>query len=217
MDGDPFWHTTRVFTADGGTPEHVWLQKGIVHRWMPAAVFADECYLAQSDRHRIPVVFVGSERYHEEWRYRNELITHLRRSFGLGFRRYPVRRDRAIRGDDLNRLYATSDVVVGDSLCLDFKHERYWSDRIYETLGRGGFLIHPRIVGLDEHFVDGEHVVMYEFGDWTGLDRIIRHYLTHPEERERIRLAGHNHVKEHHTYDHRLRAVFALLAAEGVT
>lgn len=219
MEGDPFWHTTRVFTADGGVDESVWRSKGIEHRWMPAGVFAPECYLAERPRsQRIPVAFIGSEQpYHEEWPYRPELIRHLRRSFGLGFRRYPVRRDRAIRGDDLNRLYAAVDVVVGDSLCLGFTHERYWSDRIYETLGRGGFLIHPRIVGIEDHFVDGEHVVLYEFGDWLGLDRIIRHYLRHHEERERIRLAGHAHVKAHHTYTHRLRDVFALLEAEGVT
>lgn len=218
MEGDPFWHTTRVFTADGGVDDAVWRAKGIEHRWMPAGVFADECYLAEPPtRHRLPVTFVGSERYHPEWPYRTELLAWLRRHYGTGFRRYPVRRDRAIRGEELNRLYASCDVVVGDSLCLGFTHERYWSDRIYETLGRGGFLVHPRIAGLEEHFIDEEHVVLYEFGDFVSLDRIIRYYLHHPEERERIRLSGHAHVKKHHTYDHRLRAVLALLVREGVT
>lgn len=217
MDGDPFWHTTRVFTADGGVSDDVWRSKRIEHRWMPAGVFEDECYIAEPLRHRVPVAFVGSEQYHPEWPYRPELLHWLRTNFGLGFRRYPQRRDKAVRGHSLNVLYSSIDVVVGDSLCLGFTHERYWSDRIYETLGRGGFLVHPRIAGIEEHFKDGEHVVLYDYGDFESLARIIRGYLRDTEARETIRLAGHRHVKEHHTYRHRLSDVFALLREEGVT
>ena len=57
-----------------------------------------------------------------------------------------------IRGKELNDLYATAKVVVGDTLCKGFNYPYYFSDRLFETTGRGGFLIHPYIKGLEDYF-----------------------------------------------------------------
>jgi spore maturation protein CgeB len=113
-----------------------------------------------------------------------------------------------VRGEALNRLYADSKIVIGDTLNLP-GNEYYWSDRVYETLGRGGFLIHPYIKGLTEEFTDKEHLVFYEYGNFDQLAELIEYYLrgNHQEERERIRQNGHQLVKDHCTYTQRLNQV----------
>lgn len=91
----------------------------------------------------------------------------------------------------------------------------YASDRVPETLGRGGFLIHPAVEGVTDgsHFTDGTHLVTWPLGDWDGLDDKIRYYLEHDTARRRIAAAGREHVLSHHTYSVRVRQLAALVAA----
>jgi Glycosyl transferases group 1 len=215
IDTDPFWRTDFVFTPDGD-PEsaQAFAGKGINHRWLLPGVVADECYLAN-----VPllhdVIFCGSRQYHQEWPYRGQLLSWLDTTYGNRFEWWGPENGRLARGDDLNRLYTSSRVVVGDSLVLGFKHRSYASDRRYETPGRGGFMIHPRIAGIDDGFVDGVNTVFYDFGDFDGLRQRIDHYLTHDDERERIRVAGHEHVRANHTYTQRLTEMLDVLRTEG--
>jgi hypothetical protein len=85
------------------------------------------------------------------------------------------------------------------------------SDRIYETTGRGGFLIHPRIEGISTQFVDGEEVVFYDYDNFPQLKSLIDYYLANPEEREAIRKAGHERTKNEHTYKHRWTTILNTL------
>ncbi len=215
IGSDPFWLTDWVFSADGDPASQEFFEsKGIRHRWLPPGVVADECYLADVPLER-DVVFVGSRRYHPEWPYRPQLIDWLERTYRdrftwLGCPGEPV------RGDALNRLYASTRVVVGDSCNPGYRHSRYWSDRIPETLGRGGFLIHPRVEGMAEQgFVDGETLATYEYGDLDGLKELIDHYLVVSEEREDIRRAGHKLVSGRHTYTHRVTEMLDVLKREN--
>jgi spore maturation protein CgeB len=90
---------------------------------------------------------------------------------------------------------------------LNFNYPDYWSDRIYETLGRGGFLIHPYIPGIEKEFVDKKHVVFYEYGNFQQLKELIDYYLINDEEREAIRKAGHELVKNNYTYSNRWQTI----------
>lgn len=213
IDRDPFWRCTHVFTPDGDPHSaDTFAAAGINHHWMLPAVVADECYLADVPLTR-DVVFVGSRQYHAEWPYRGQLLDWLERTYGDRFGWHGPENGGVVRGDDLNRLYASTRVAIGDSLVPGYTHVGYASDRRYEAPGRGAFQIGPRIAGLDDGFVDGVSTVLYDFGDWDGLRDRISHYLTRDDERERIRRAGHNHVKAHHTYTNRLTAALALIGA----
>jgi hypothetical protein len=210
---DPFWTTGTVFTPDGDPKSEAWFRRhGINHHYMPPAVVSDEClpgtYRSELDH---DVVFVGSKHYHPEWRHRPALLAWLEDTYGDRFRRYGGDAQ-IMRGQDLNDLYASAKVVVGDSLCLA-GHQNYWSDRYYETIGRGGFLIAPRIDGLERHFDDGEHLVLYDFWDFDQLQESIDFYLNQPHERERIAKNGQAHVAAHHTYRVRLQEALAHLEA----
>lgn len=174
--------------------------------YLSAAVSHRECWMVPDPRPDLDVVFVGSHRYHPEWAYRNELISRLHARYGDRFHLIPGR-GQVVRGPALNRLYGRSKVVVGDSLCPGFDYPDYWSDRVYETLGRGGMLIHPRISGLDTQFRDREHLAFYDYNDWTGLFDLVDHYLNRPESRESIRASGHAEVHRAHTYLHRWQTI----------
>ena len=206
-----------MFTADGD-PEHAKLfeSKGIKHRWIRPGVYEPECYEGTFDpRFASDVGFVGSWRwYHDEWRYRLELARFLKRTYRGRLGLWPQANQPAVRNDDLNNLYASVKVVVGDSCNPGFGLSRYWSDRVYETMGRGGFLIHPYVEGLRDEFTEDE-LVLYPFGDFAALKSLIDRYLADEEERERIRKAGHEKVKNHCTYTHRMTEVLDILKAEG--
>lgn len=213
IDSEPFWKTKYVFTADGGHQAE-FAQKGIRHFWMQPAVFGRECVReAPVDRYKCEVLFVGSYNYHKE-HYRKELIDWLRATYGGRFAHWGHSPATTIRNLELNRLYASAAVIVGDSCNPGFQLTHYWSDRIPETLGRGGFLLHPEVVGLDQYYTPGVHFARYTFGDFAGLRQTIDRYLACPEEREKIRAAGHAHVRQHHTYAHRMAEVLETVARE---
>ena len=208
LDNDPFYKTIgHFFTVDKLMADWFNENTDVKGHYLQAGVFDQECYMMPRDGER-DVIFVGSRGYHPEWSYRPQLIDWLRNAYGDRFTHVGGDGDTGtIRGEALNQMYANSKIAVGDSLCLNFDYPYYWSDRVYETLGRGGFLIHPYIEGMGEHFTDGEHLRFYHYKDFDQLRGLIDYYLTHDEERERIRLAGHNHVKANHTYLNRWQTI----------
>lgn len=238
LQTDPFWRTDFVFTPDGEPKsQEVFEANGVKHHYMKPGVFKPECYVLKPDelvgvdahsyevitKKRFDVLFVGGgdrqdspNKYgHPEWNYRNELIEWLYDTYGRQFTKFGHPQE-TIRNEALNQLYGNTKVVVGDSVCLDnFSHTYYWSDRVYETIGRGGFLIHPYIKGLEEEFTDGETIVFYEYGNWQQLKEKIDYYLEHEDEREAIRKAGHEFVKNHATYTERLRQMLDTVFPEG--
>jgi hypothetical protein len=177
--------------------------------FLPAGVFGPECYISdQPSPHANDVVFVGSRGYHEEWKWRPQLIDWLRETYGPRFTHVGGDGDTGtLRGDALNAMYANSKVAVGDTLCVNFDYPLYHSDRLFECPGRGGFSLFPEIRGLDEWFRDGLDIAFYKYGDFTGLKTLIDYYLEHDEEREQIRKAGHELVKNNHTYAHRWQSI----------
>jgi hypothetical protein len=207
LNKDPVYkHIDHFFTVDKQMAD--WFNKNteVKGHYLPAGVFHEECYIKPS-RKILDVVFVGSKGYHQEWPYRPKLVNWLQSTYKKRFRHYGRDGLKSIRGAELNSVYAATKVVVGDTLCPDFKYPSYWSDRIYETLGRGGFLIHPYIPGLEKEFKDKEHVVFYEYNNFEQLNDLIDYYIEHDEEREAIRQAGHLHVKQNYTYKDRWESV----------
>lgn len=202
VDTDPMFRCEWVMTADG---DFDWPAHDVNHHWLRPGVYEPECYDAEPDPEAhagVEVAFVGSWRsYHPEWPHRSQLVARLHEWYGERFATYPAFGEPAVRGDELNRLYATVPVVVGD--CAFARLDaRYWSDRYAETWGRGGFLIFPKISALT---VDGGVTYpCWNVGDWDGLHRTIDYYLERPEDRARIRAMIAPRVRERMTYTARL-------------
>lgn len=213
---EPFFRVDLLATADGGH-EREFVEAGINHVWSPPAVYHGEVGLGRKRKSlQAAVCFVGSWKSygHKEWEpHRLAMLDAVRQVANL--RCWPADGRRAVRGALLNDIYASTAVVVGDSCLVPSPDGSpasfYHSDRIPETLGRGGFLIHPWVKGIDEHYKDGEHLRLYELGNHAELQGLVQHYVAHPDEARSIAEAGCAHVREHHTYRHRLERLLEMV------
>lgn len=201
----PFFHTDCFFGVDGSPLAQQHYQRNrIRHCWIKPGVVRRDVTISEAiSSFSSDVAFVGSYGYHPEWPHRPRLVDWLRETYGQRFRKWG-NPERTVRGLELNSLYASVKVVVGDTLCPQFSHPFYWSDRLYETIGRGGFLLMPHVQGMCDEFQDGVHLRYYEFLNWKELKRLIDYYVTHDAEREKIRIQGFQHCRANHTYNNRV-------------
>jgi hypothetical protein len=198
-----------VLTSDGGHNGR-WKDVGITHKILRQGIYEPEAVLGKKRKEfDYDVVFVGTD-VHEQafgWRYRTELLKWLRRTYGDRFKQFGGKDQEEIRNLTLNDLYASAKVVVGDSVYSP----DYWSNRVYETMGRGGFLIFPYVDGMEKEFTPFKHFIPYNYGDYEKLGQKIDYYLKHKAERDEIRLAGFKHCKKNHTYTIRCRQLIEII------
>lgn len=213
MINDPFWGVDHFFTVDPQMADYLNENTSVKGHYLRPGVVERDCYMVDTEKVR-DIIFVGSYDYHPEHQYRRQLIDWLKETYGDRFELWGQHGKGIVRGAALNKLYGETKIVIGDSLCKDFTYKGYWSDRVYETLGRGGFLIHPFIDGMEDEFKDAEDFVFYYFGDFKQLKQKIDYYLENNEEREMIRKNGHEKVKSNYTYTDRLKEIFSVLEKE---
>lgn len=194
----PYFKAEYVFTTDGGHDEK-WKAMGVRHQTVRQGIFKDECYL-EPVRDPKGIVFVGSDNplYPE----RTAAIKKLKSEYS-DFLWYGRKNTNNIRGTELNKLYARTKIVVGDSVYSPY----YWSNRVVETLGRGGFLIHREVPGLKEEY---PHLVTYD-GTYEDLKKKIDYYLGHEDERREIIKKNHEWVKFKYTMDKKCAELISLL------
>lgn len=218
---EPFFRVDYLATADGGNDDR-FAALGIEHHWFPPGVSAAEC---EPGTYRpelaSDIAFVGSWHggYHRESRHRHELVEWLRTTYGDRCRFWPALGEPAVRGEDLRDLYASVKVLVGDS-CFsgDPRGRFYASDRLPESLGRGGLLVHPDTEGVTDGtlYTSGEHLLTWPAWDWDALRAQIDGALADEMLRRRVSTAGREHVLEHHTYERRMADLLADLAERGL-
>jgi len=211
---NPFWATDFVFTADGGHQDF-FKARGINHYHLsPGILHSEATFGIPREEMKADIVFVGSyKHYPREWPFRQRLIEWLKDTYGDRFQMWVDGRD--ARNQDLNDLYASAKIAIGDSIWVP----NYWSDRYFETTGRGGFLIAPMIPGL-ERFFPGDLLTTFDnkqgkLTDFSELKKLIDYYLEHDAEREEKRRKCFEHVRRNHTYMHRMRDVLNIITAEG--
>lgn len=195
---NPIFKSDIVFSTDGGHQKE-FEEAGVNHKLLRQGIYKPESYISKE---KFPtsaeLVFIGSV-YEHIWPYRKKLIDFLKDTYGSRFEHLGQKGE--IRHEPLNNLMATVKIVVGDSVYSPY----YWSNRVYEVIGRGGFLIHPRVPGLDKEFTPYKHFIPYDLGNFEQLREIIDYYLEHDEEREKIRMAGFEYCRKHHTYQNRVK------------
>lgn len=178
-----FFKSDYVFTTDGGQ-QNRFDELDINHKCVRQGIFAEECVLKPFEVIEHEIVFVGSE--NPIFPGRTSLVKELNATW------FGRKNTNEKRGMALNELYARSRIVIGDS----FPSPQYWSNRVVETLGRGGFLIHKEVEGLQEAY---PYLVTYK--DLPDLKEKIEYYKNHEEERQEIVLKNFEWVKNNYTME----------------
>lgn len=199
------WLTEYQFMADfSPEAQELYKRHNLNAYYLKPGVVERDCYMAEPDPIRFPhdIVFVGSRGYHPEYPERPALIDFLKKTYGDRFGHYGNDGIAVMRGHDLNVLYATAKIAVGDS-CFGGR-PNYVSDRYYETRGRGGFLLHHKVEGVDE--IGVSHYTDLETLKWS-----IDHWIESDAGREEMRKAGHHWVKNNETYTNRAQEMLDII------
>jgi spore maturation protein CgeB len=103
---------------------------------------------------------------------------------------------------ELARYYSSAAIVLNDHWD-DMRAEGFLSNRLYDALACGAFVISDHVEGIDEEF-DGA-VRSYEGRD--ALEALVERFLADPAERRRLAEHGRQIVLERHTFDVRVRVL----------
>jgi hypothetical protein len=109
--------------------------------------------------------------------------------------RYSMRIFTGFHGDNLRAALASIPIFVAPPYPSD---DHYWSNRVYLLTGCGGFLLHPRLEGLEACYQDRKEIVYFDTMD--ELYELIDYYLIHNEERESIRYNGYKRTITEYSY-----------------
>lgn len=171
------------------------LTQGFDERMLPHAI------VGEGDEGRVnDVLFVGGR---GGGRVRESFVQELEARYGQRFKHVP----HGCYGPDLAKLIRASKVVVAPDGPTG---EWYCSNRVYNMLGFGAFLVHPERRILEQQYddrQDWEEILLYE--DRREMFDMIDLYLKCLEERRRISRAGHERTVAEHTYKHRCAELVA--------
>jgi glycosyltransferase involved in cell wall biosynthesis/SAM-dependent methyltransferase/Tfp pilus assembly protein PilF len=162
--------------------------------WLPLACSADLHDIPSQER-TIDVSYVGGLGHDHEDRRMNLLEAVANK--------FPNTMLKRLWPGDMAQLYAQSKIVVNAAVRRDVNM------RVFEAMAAGALLITDEADGLEDLFVDGEHLIIYRKDE--DLLPLIEHYLGNPEARERIAAAGRELVLKEHTYDRRMGQLLATL------
>lgn len=84
--------------------------------------------------------------------------------------------------------------------------------RNFEIPGCGGFLLTGKADNLQDYYIDGKEIVIFE--NTGDLIEKARYYLQHDEEREAIAQAGHERTLRDHTYEKRFNEIFEIMGLD---
>lgn len=150
-----------------------------------------------------PFVFIGGlitgaafmDRARLMWRFKDNGLRVLD-----GSMRNPLLRAKIMK--KVPTIYRSSKIVLDVSHFTDIKG--YTSNRFWIITGAGGFALTKRWPGCTDFYPEGTRAYFDTFEEALSLRD---YYLAHPDEREKIRKAGHIHA-QNHTYDKRFAIMF---------
>lgn len=193
------WGVDRFYSTDGAH-EAEYAARGVKHQWLLPAVVESGCYKGVfAPSLASDIGFVGSTGYHPEYPFRTQMVSNLKSHYGSRFRVYTGMREAL-----LNSTYASIKVVVGDHCFAGMP--RYCSDRLFETVGRGGFIIYPETQDVT-NLIPG--LVTYKPQDLRDLYAKIDYFLDPAHEQERLerRDTAFEWVKQNGTYTQRMEFI----------
>lgn len=160
-------------------------------RWLPQG--ADERLVGPGRvaKKDIPILMTASR---EGGAKRKDFIAWMESTYGDRFRLV----QNGVHGRALADLIARAEVVLAPEHPVT---DRYWSNRLYLTLGFGGFLLHPYSEGVCRHYGPNE---LATYTDRDDLMLKLDYFLHEGKPvRDRIALQGHARTLAAHLYRNR--------------
>jgi spore maturation protein CgeB len=109
---------------------------------------------------------------------------------------------------DAYKIYNQAQIIIGPQ-----NYRSQVTQRTYEILGSGGFLLTSDTPGVRKLFKPGEDLVVSSSEEQTL--KLVQYYLNHSNEREKISQQGHKAVTKH-SYRNRSEQVIQTLLDEGI-
>lgn len=194
------------FCTDGDWVEQNWEVSKTCSRhadklvWLTQGADERKVGFGESKKKDIPpILFTGMVHHGQK---RADHIEQLRHHYGNQFSVIGDNGPRhRLHGRELANLFASTRIVVApDGPCTD----HYWSNRVYLTLGLGGFLLHPRCEQLLGQYKENKEILLYD--DRDDLIDLIDYYITDEAEadRQKMREAGLQATIQYNLYRHRV-------------
>lgn len=109
----------------------------------------------------------------------------------------------------LSQTYRSCDILLNDHWD-DMRDKGFISNRLFDGLASGAFIITDKVKGLDE--VLPGCVVAYS--DREDLKQKVQYYMEHPEERREIAARGQEIVRSEHTFMSRVSRMIAFIESQ---
>ncbi|MCZ8513594.1 glycosyltransferase [Paenibacillus filicis] len=107
-----------------------------------------------------------------------------------------------------NKVYSSTDIIIGLQ-----NQKTQLTQRTYEILGSGGFLLTSNTPAVRKWFKPGKDLVVSSSPKETL--RLIDYYLRHPKKRRKIQNSGQRTVRKH-SYMHRAKYILRVLRKNGI-
>lgn len=105
-------------------------------------------------------------------------------------------------------LYRRCKLAIGDN---QYGDQGFVSNRLFEALGNGACLLHQHVPGLEALTGLKAGVHYYEWRTLRDLEQLIHRLMKDDGARQAVAEKGEQFVRTHHTFDHRVAELFALL------
>lgn len=111
-----------------------------------------------------------------------------------------------VPNDQLRRYYSSAAIVLNDHW-RDMRDEGFISNRIYDALACGAFVVSDQVPGLSREF-DGA-VATYDRAE--QLEGLIDHFMANPDERRERAARGRAAVLASHTFAQRVETILGVV------
>jgi len=203
----PLANSDLVLLPDGLNQKD-WRSLGINQYCVRQGIYHESCFVGDKIKDfDKDIIFIGTVN-DGFYNYRKPLINFLTEKYGDKFLHLGSNNSDEVRDKQLNDVIKSSKIVVGDSIYVPY----YWSNRIYETMGRGGFFLHPYVEGIDKEYEVGYHFDIYKNLDDLGTK--IDSYLKDKKLRNKMAREGMKHTLKNHTLLNRSAQVMNIITNE---
>jgi len=118
--------------------------------------------------------------------------------------------DTWVDGGDYPYLCSSAKIILGINIYNDIY--QYFSNRNLFTMGCGGFLLTHYVPGMEELFINHQHLVWYK--DFDECIYLINYYLKHEEKRQEIQNNAFLFAHENYSMTQQLQKMFNICGIE---